>query len=211
MPPELAALDLVRDADEIRGSFHQLRDVGLIRYDESEELLQIVGFFRWNSVKSRKYLAGPLRIIRGVLPDSFARDAAALELVVDIHKRARGWDKDVEARAVFMQEAADLVRDFDLTRLFADPSFGLSDTLRIRLSDDLSITLPEYEHDHDHYQNTTTTNTTTTTTTTTKGKSAGDAPGEPPSLPAKRGREVPADVAKNIANMKRITKGPKDG
>lgn len=225
LPPELAALDLNAPAEEVREAFEELRDVGLIRYDPDEQIVQIVGFFRFNSVKSRKHLAGPMRVIREVLPASPARDAAACEMVVDMVERARQWDADVDARAVFMSEAKRLIEELRLQALISSPEIGLSDTLLITLSDTLFITLPiqgeDQDQDQDHRDDTDKTKTKTKTTETAQkrlnGKSAPDPQGAPPSPPAdggRSGRSPPEDIGDEIKRMrqaaadgKRITKG----
>lgn len=142
MPPELAALDMRRDADEVRQGLQELCDVRLIRHDPEEELVQIVKFFRFNSPSSRKQLAGPLRIVREALPSSWVRDAVACDLVVAMYERAMGWGTDVEARAAFLHEAAQLVKEFRLQELICSPEIALEKDLQIALSEALLIDLP---------------------------------------------------------------------
>lgn len=141
MPPELAALDMRRDADEVREGLAELARVKLIRHDPEEELVQIVNFFRFNSPSSRKQLAGPLKIVRDALPSSPVRDACACDLVVAMYQRAQTWGADVEARAAFLHEAAQLVHDLELKSLLASQEIGLSEALLIALSEALLIDL----------------------------------------------------------------------
>lgn len=197
-PPELAALEMRQDAELIRDAYEELSEVGLIRYDSEEEMVQIVGFFKHNGPTSRKHLAGPLAIIYNSLPQSFVRDAAAIELVASIYERALTWDVSVEARAVFLSEAAKLIKNLHLEDAICDPKFGLDIGLLIGLSEDLLIDLPIQR---EKKKNTTKTKTTiptktttkTITTTKTKGPISQDSP-----KTEKTGRKPPDDVQKKI-------------
>lgn len=151
LPPEMAALEMKVPSDDVRAAYCELHDVELVRYDAAEELVQIVNFYKFNGISSRKHLAGPLRVINS-LPQSPVRSSAALELMLAIFDRAKGWDKSVDARGPFLQEAANLVKTHDLIPLIID----LPIDLQIALSDDLLIALPiqrkrkEHGKDQDH-------------------------------------------------------------
>lgn len=166
LPPEMAALELKRPAKDVRKALEELAKVNLIRHDSEEELIQIVNFFRYNSPSSRKQLAGPLRFVRDALPASPVRDAVACDLVVAMYERAQTWDKDVEARGAFLNEAAKLVKEMRLQDRLCSPEIGLSIELLKGLSDDLLIELPIQLILSEHSNNTTTQTHTTNTLTT---------------------------------------------
>ncbi len=200
LPPEMAALEMKIPGDEVRSAYRELAEVELIRYDPAEELVQIVNFYRFNGITSRKHLAGPLRVIHS-LPQSPVRSSAALELVLAIFERARAWDKTVEARGPFMQEAANLVRIFDLMHLI----IALPIELQIALSDDLLIALPiqgkgkdhgQYQdhgqyhgQDHDHGQD------------HRNGGKADRALADPRLESSRPARSVPEDIQRTISDL----------
>ena len=203
LPPEMAAVEMRVDADAIRDSFAELREVQLIRYDPGEELVQIRNFFRFNVITSRKHLAGPLRVIRS-MPKCEVTQAAACDLVVAIHDRAKGWDRTVDARGPFMQEAATLVREMHLERMLCSPEIGLPIALQIALSDDLLITLPIQGNGNGEGND-------TETETDTIRRQDGDkkeireaenrAPPDPQSESSRSGRSVPDDLAQIVRSM----------
>lgn len=204
LPPEMAALEMKVTGEAVRLAYAELNRVSLVNYDPAEELVQIVNFYRFNAITSRKHLAGPLRVIHS-LPQSWVRSTAALELVLAIYERARGWDKTVEARGPFMQEAANLIRNFDLAGLITHPEHGLSIDLQIALSDDLLISLPiqgkgkdhgqyqdhgqyhghDQDHGHDHRN----------------GGKVDRAQADPQSGSSRPGRSVPEDIQATIAAL----------
>ena len=213
LPPELAALDLKRNPDDVREAFEELASVNLIRYDPEEELIQLVGFFRFNAVTSRKHLAGPMRIIRDALPISPVRKYAAAELVVNLYERQKTWDNTVDAKGVFLQEAAKLVKDLDLIETLQSDSLGLDIDLLIALSEALLIDLPIQKKRKQHGNNTITdTDTTQHNTDTDRGSGGKVAAAEPPSTPPegrRSARSTPEDVQQAIASLARKSVGGK--
>lgn len=211
LPPEMAAVEMRVGADVIRESFAELNQVGLIRYDQDEELIQITNFFRFNVITSRKHLAGPLRMIRS-MPQCWVRQAAASDLVVAIHDRARSWDKTVDARGPFMHEAANLIKEMDLKEVICSPEIGLPIDLLIALSDDLLIALP-IQGNGNGYGN------KTDTETDTRRRQDGDKKefreseerGQPEPLAdgSRSGRSVPSDLGAEIAALQSKAKGVK--
>ena len=206
LPPELAALELRRDAADIREAIEELRDVELIRYDPDEELVQIIGFFRFNSPSSRKQLAGPLRVIREALPRSPVRDAAACDLIVAMYQRAMGWDPKIEARGAFLHDAASLVQELHLNDTLTSPEIGLPNDLLIGLSEALLIDLAIQGHYQDHRHNTITdTITDTTTITTTERGVRGERPAQvrpsPPADGGRAARQTPEDIQRTIQKL----------
>ena len=216
--PEIAALEMKRDPVQVRAAFEELAEVKLIRYDPEEELVQIINFFKFNSPTSRKHLAGPLRIINDALPSSPVRDAAAVELVLSMHERASGWANNVEAKGVFLQEAATIIKTLHLEAMLCGPEFGLEIDLLIGLSNDLLITLPIQEQGKDQGDNKTTDKTTETTRRQQdhgagSAKSGVSAQRGPPSSPAEgsqSGRsKVPSDVQADIDALSARARGAK--
>lgn len=212
LPPEMAALDMKISAEIARGSFLDLQRVGLIRYEPSEELVQIRNFYRFNKVSSRKHLQGPLRIIHS-LPICMVRDFAAADLVMEIIDRASDWQdkakryansqsktdqadavKIAEAVTGFHQEASDLVRDLELVPVLSSADMGLTDRQRSAVEIALLIPLsntpidtPRHITDTETDTDTTTIKTTETdkiTTTTTDTERESEREGAESGLPA---------------------------
>lgn len=211
MPPEMAAVEMRRDPVEVKRGFQELAHVGLIRHDPDEELVQITNFFRFNSPSSRKQLAGPIKIVRDILPQSHVRDCTACDLAIAMYERALTWDRTVDARGAFMDEAARLIRDFKLHNLIASDEIGAEIDLLIGLSNDLLIELPiqtEGKTEGNHTQTETQTHTekqTQTQTQTGRAHSSKVPQDAPPSLPANRGRSarsLPDDVQADIDAMR---------
>lgn len=207
MSPEIAALEMKRDPVQVRAAFEELAEVKLIRYDPDEELVQIINFFKYNSPTSRKHLAGPLRIINEALPSSPVRDAAAVELVLSMYERATGWANTVEAKGVFLQEAATIIQTLQLQDVLCGPEFDLDLGLLIGLSNDLLISLPIQEEGKDQGDNKTTDKTTETTRrqqdqgggSSNSGGYAQRGPPSPPAEGSQSGRsKVPGDVQADI-------------
>lgn len=203
MPPEMAAIEMRIPAEDIREAFLELHNARLIRYDAAEELVQIVNFFRFNVITSRKHLAGPLRMVRS-MPQSPVRSAAAADLVAAIYDRARSWDKSVDARGPFLQEASNLVREFDLAEVLCSPDLALPIELLIGLSDDLLIALPIQGNGKGNGNN-------TETDTDTRRRQDGDkteiredqdrAQPEPRFEGSRSARSVPEDIQRTIADL----------
>lgn len=218
-PPEMASFELREPPEEIAVCYEILNAVGLIRYDKDEALIQIVGFFRFNSPTSRKHLAGPLRIIMEALPASPVRDAAACELVVDMYKRAAAWENSVDAKGAFMQEAANIIRKLHLEDMLCSADIGVDIDLLIALSTDLLIDLPIQGKGKDQGDNKTTDTDKTTETTRTqhntgpKLSKSGVPPSAPHSTPAggsRSGRgKIDKATAAIIADMTARSKGTK--
>ena len=215
LPPELAALDMRRDPEEVRKALKELAEVKLIRQDPEEELIQIINFFRFNSPSSRKQLAGPLKIVRDSLPGSPVRDATACDLVVAMFQRAQTWENTVDAKGAFLQEAANLVRDLRLHQTLTSPDLALSMDLQIALSEALLIDLAIVKKQDTHTQTDTTTDTQTQTHTTTQtergsgGEVARSAPPSPPADSGRSGRKPPEDLQRTIAEMHARSRGAK--
>jgi hypothetical protein len=209
LPPEMAAVEMRVPAESVRSSFAELNAAGLIRYDPEEELVQITNFFRFNVITSRKHLAGPLRMVRS-MPHCWVKQAAACDLVVAIHDRARGWDKTIDAKGPFMQEAANLIREMHLEPVICSPEIGLPMDLLIALSDDLLIALPIQGNGNGNGNK-------TDTDTDTRRRQDGDkteiresfdrAPTDPLADGSRPGRYVPEDIGAQIANLQAKTKG----
>lgn len=143
LPPEMAALELKVPAEGVRAAFVNLAEARLIRYDPEEELIQIINFFRFNAISSRKHLQGPVRIIQA-LPYSPVRDCAACDLVLAIFERREEWrekatrlrrseqrndhaeaQKILEAMAGFDTTAADLIKELKLEPMLTSAEIGL--------------------------------------------------------------------------------------
>jgi hypothetical protein len=159
LPPEMAALELKVPSEDVRAAFNELAEVRLIRYDPEEELIQIVNFFRFNAISSRKHLQGPVRIIQA-LPHSWVRDTAACDLILAMFERREEWKekaqrlrlsenrtdhteaaKIIEAMSGFDQTAADLVKELRLEKTFASEQMGLEQAFISRMSEALLIAL----------------------------------------------------------------------
>lgn len=216
--PEIAALELKRDGADVRTAFEELAEVKLIRYDPEEELVQIVNFFKFNSPTSRKHLAGPLRIITDALPASPVRDAAAIELILSMYDRASGWANNVEAKGVFLQEAATLVKSMHLQEMLCGDDFDLDIELLIGLSNDLLIELPIQGKEKDQGDNKTTDKTKTTirrqqdhgASSSNSGDTAQRVPPSPPADGGQSGRsKVPSDVQADIDALSARARGAK--
>jgi len=209
-PPELAALDVRRKSSEIRKSFQELNSSGLIRYDEGEELVQIVGFLDANPPTSRKHLAGPKRALES-LPQCPLKLLVAADLAISIYKRAKTWGTEVDARASFMQDAANLINKNNLKQRLVEPNMGLSESFLIGLSNDLMIDLDIAFITNITTKTNTKTTTTTKTNTTTKTKTTGQKPPisrktrspELQSPPSRGGQSVPDDVGAIISELQR--------
>jgi len=206
-PPEMAALELQEPVDEIKRAFEILDQVGLIRYDPEEEIIQIVNFFKYNAPTSRKHLAGPLRIIREAIPNSPSRDAAAVELVLAMFERAQTWGNEVEAKGAFLQEAANLVKSLDLQEKIGLPTFNITIDLLIALSEALLIDLPIQGKGKGYGDNKTKdTDTETTRRQQGHGQKSPKSASHPPSPPAKSGqsggkKNVPDDIRATIKSL----------
>lgn len=215
--PEIAALELKRDGTDVRAAFEELAEVKLIRYDPDEEMVQIVNFFKFNSPTSRKHLAGPLRIINA-MPCSQVRDAAAIELIIAMYDRASGWANNVEAKGVFLQEAATLLKSMHLQESICSAEFDLDIELLIGLSNDLLVELPIQEQGKDQGDNKTKDKTKTTTRrqqdhgaiSSNSGDTAQRVPPSPPADGGQSGRsKVPIDVQAEIKAMEARARGAK--
>lgn len=233
LPAEMAALEMKLPPDEVRAAYHELAAVRLVRYDPEEELLQIVNFFRFNAIASRKHLQGPMRIVMA-LPRSPVRDCAACDLVVSMWHRREEWRDKVrrlrasetrtdqqeaqkieEAIAGFDSAAADLVKDLDLADALSSEEIGLDaatlDSLGAALMIPLShtpIETPTDTTDTDKDKNKTTEKTTEKTTdkdkTTERGSGGEVARRRPPSPPADGGRSGVATAADEVvADLRR--------
>lgn len=159
LPPEMAALELKVPADDVRAAFVNLAEARLIRYDPEEELIQIVNFFRFNAISSRKHLQGPVRIIQA-LPYSPVRDCAACDLILAMFERREEWrekasrlrhseqrsdhveaQKILEAMGGFDSTAADLVKEMKLEPMLTSQEIGLDANTLDRLGEALLIPL----------------------------------------------------------------------
>lgn len=210
MPPEMAAIEMRRDPDDVRAAFAELTACQLIRHDPEEELVQIRNFFRFNSPGSRKQLAGPVKIVREALPQSPVRDAVACDLAIAMYQRALTWERTVDARGAFMDEAARLINDLKLQNLIESDEIGADKDLLIGLSVDLLIALPiqrQGKTDTNNTQTDTEKHTQTHTHTETERGYGGEvAQGVPPSPPAdsgRSGRKLPEDLEASISEMRR--------
>jgi hypothetical protein len=187
LPPEMAALDRQRKPAEVRQHYEELRHVGLIRYDSAEEIVQLMGFYRFNSLGSRKHMAGPLHVIRS-LPQSYVRNLAACDLVVAMFERRQEWaakvrtkrhskERGAETEVMKLLDAmtevdewiADLIREMRLQSMIAAPEVGLSNATLDALCETLSIALSDtpIERRIDTHSDTTETEKETEKTTET--------------------------------------------
>jgi len=220
VPPELAALDMKADSSLVSEAYIKLQEVGLIRYDDSEELVQIVGFFQYNSFTSRKHSAGSMKVFFS-LPDCPLKERVAVDIAVSMYQRAMTWGIDVDARGAFLNDASNLVKSRKLEPLFDPDEIGLSIELLIELSEHLLIDLPILQRQRQRQKQRLKTETETETQTETETAQIGEdfAPA-PSSLPAKGsqsglggGKKVPPDVADKIASLseaaKKSTQTPK--
>ena len=78
------------DPDEAEALILELQGVDLIRWDEEEEIVQIVGFYDLSPPSSRPQLAGPVTILDG-LPDCSPVWGAKAELAIAIWGKARNF------------------------------------------------------------------------------------------------------------------------
>jgi len=224
LPPEMAALELKVPSEDVRASFIELAECRLIRYDPEEELIQIVNFFRFNSISSRKHLAGPVRIIQA-LPQSPVRDCAACDLIMAMFERREEWrekasrlkrsenrsdhtdaGKILEAMGGFDGTAADIIKEMKLEPMLLSQEIGIDghtlDRLEEALLIPLSHTTIESPSDTTETEKTTEkttekdkTKTTDKTTTTERGVQGGEGPKScPPSPPADSGRSGSTNV-----------------
>lgn len=154
-PALIAAESKVSD---VEAALAELERVGLIRRDPSEDLVQIVAFFTFNMPSSRKQLAGPLAILEAI-PRGPVLNALRAELAVALYTRAQEWEPTVEARGVFLNEAAKLIKAGGGTAIETgsvevedDILIALSEALLIDLSNGLSIQKKRKRNgkDHDH-------------------------------------------------------------
>lgn len=186
IPPEMAALDRKRPADEIREDYLELQKVGLIAYDPEEELLLIHGFYKFNAVGSRKHLAGPIKLVAS-LPDSPVKVLAVCGLIVALFERWTEWRGKIrryratgkvydtaqavsltEASAGFVEEALNLLEIDGVREAFATNSIGLPIGVSEGVCIDLSIGVAiQRRQETETNTNTNTTNITTTDNTTT--------------------------------------------
>jgi len=189
LPPEMAALELKVPAADVRAVFIELAEARLIRYDPEEELIQIVNFFRFNAISSRKHLAGPVRIIQA-LPHSPVRDYAAFDLILAMFERREDWNekalrlkrsehrsdhieagKILEAMSGFDTTAADIVKEMKLEPMLTSQEIGLDARTLDRLGEALLIPLshtPIHSPIHSPSDTTETEKTTETDKTTDK-------------------------------------------
>ena len=186
MPPELAALDMQEPVDELIEAYRTLQEVGLIRYDEDEWLLQIVGFLEFNGFTSRKHLAGSLKIFHS-LPDCRLKDLVAADIVMAVFHRTQVWKTDLvyrssrlvtpkdqkdynnltEARAGFLEDASKLIQSRGLIPILAGDEIALPGERKIALSDELSIDLSIHRDKETEIETETQTETQTQTETET--------------------------------------------
>lgn len=196
----MIASEAMIEASGVEAALLECENVGLIRYDETEDLVQICNFFRHNTPASRKQLAGPIAMLEN-LPAGRLLDACKAELAIALHGRASAWERNVEARPVFMDTASRLMKsggkravesgEIDLE---IDHAIDLSEALLI----DLAI-VKETITDHDH--GTITTDDHGTITVRSPDTETGAERPSPPSLPANSGQSgSPEDT---IADLNR--------
>lgn len=104
MPPEQAALGMKRDAEDLIEAYAELQGVNLIRYDEEEELLYIVGFVTHSPPQSYKHLSGLNRIFKG-LPEGPIKSEIAAEIMNALEAKAAEWSDEVTSKSVFLSTA----------------------------------------------------------------------------------------------------------
>jgi antitoxin component of RelBE/YafQ-DinJ toxin-antitoxin module len=220
LPPEMAALELKVPSEDVRAAFVALDEVRLIRYDQDEEMIQILDFFRFNSISSRKHLQGPVRIIKS-LPASPVRDFAACDLIMAIFERREEWQqktarlkqsehrtdhaeagKILEAMSGFDTTAAEIIRELKLEAALCSDEMGLDtrtlERLRLALLIPLShtpidsrIDITETEKTTEKEKTTDKTTTTNTDKTTERGVQGREVTeSQPPAPPAVSGQSV---------------------
>jgi hypothetical protein len=216
LPPEMAALELKVPADDVRAAFVNLADAQLIRYDPEEELIQIINFFRFNAISSRKHLQGPVRIIQA-LPYSPVRDCAACDLILAMFERREEWrekatrlrhsdqrsdhgeaQKILDAMGGFDSTAAALVKEKKLEPMLTSQEIGIDANTLERLGEALLIPLSHTpietptdttDKEKNKEKEKEKTKTTDKIKTTERGMQGGEVPqSRPPSPPADSGR-----------------------
>ncbi len=211
LPPELANLELRSTPDAVNSSFEALHRVGLIRYDASEELVQIRNFFTFNSFSSRKHFAGSWKVFNS-LPDCRLKEMVACDIVVSLFNRATSWEGKVEAndaRGQFLNDAAQIIKTRRLQTLICSPELGISIDVLIPLSEQVLIPLPIQQRQETETETQTERNTDTETETQTDIETAGiskigRSASEPPASPAggsRAARNTPEDVAAIIKGL----------
>ena len=104
MSHEQAAIGMKRDAGELLSAYRELQSVGLIRYDEEEELVYIVGFVLHSAPQSYKHLSGLDRIFKA-LPEGALKADIASEIATALEDKASEWSDDVTSKDVFVSKA----------------------------------------------------------------------------------------------------------
>ena len=139
--PDMMATEMRIDRDEARRRLTSLVDVALVRYDDAEAVLQIVGFLELNRFTNRNHLLGSLRIFDRLPNSSCLKRSVAADLVVCIVQSSAEWEENHKARQAFASSADKLVRRFDLVPILAQ----IDDSdLRRDLSKELLIDLSNH-------------------------------------------------------------------
>lgn len=141
LPPELANLELRSTPETVRQSFGELVKAGLARYDDEEELIQIVNFYEFNPFGSRKHYAGSYRVFHA-LPECHLKNLIACDMALALCRQAMKWEANVEARAVFFHDAGALIKARKLEELICSPEIGAPDDILIGVSIEVLIPLP---------------------------------------------------------------------
>lgn len=107
MPPDKLAIELRKPIEGIEDAYQRLQSVGLIRYDDEEELVQIVGFIAHTPPSSFKHLSG-INTVFNATPSCPLKDALAHEIADALEEKAEGWSDEIDSKSVFLQRASDL-------------------------------------------------------------------------------------------------------
>jgi len=229
MPPELAALELPFNSAQAGDALANLSDVGLIRRDEDEEMVQIVDFFRVNVISSIKHAAGPVSVLEA-LPHSHLVQYVAADITLAMVARLVEWREKIQSLraaenptrnqsetlsrmaqsfASFAAAAADVATRHKaaeiIPKITTEPALlnGVSEHLSIPLSVPLAIQGDGDKHgyeDEDGHED-------EDEDEDGKGEKSQKA-AKPPDLPAisgqaaRRGKRVPAETAAQIAELR---------
>lgn len=101
---EVAAIGMKRPAADVLAAYQELQSVGLIRYDEGEEIVQIVDFLDHSPPSSYKHLAALSKIF-DPMGEGALKSALALEIVAALEKKAATWSDKIESKRVFNDRA----------------------------------------------------------------------------------------------------------
>lgn len=139
LPPELAAVEMKRDAAKVKASVKRVEKAGLIRVDWDEFLVGITGFMENAQPTNRRHLTGIVNILEGLPRCDVMLDTAA-DVCVAAAAQALDWGVKVEASGAFLDTAHGLVKRWSLeARIKA--SLADDEKTRARIADALLIDL----------------------------------------------------------------------